>query len=212
MKKNLKAIYLLVITAMLLGTVAPVSAASAPVEQDADGLSTATGVYILNGEVDTQSGQSYIASNTDQSGVYVLNGGNLTLNNATPQPQTVDAEIQAKIAALTEQIRVALTSQQIQAIADMKITQEMATSIMQEQGITLGGSQQNGKDGNNQHPQGTPPVGGASDGDGQPPVDGQKSGNGQMATPPVGGVPGGAGFMPTELVDALIKLLQSKAG
>lgn len=49
----------------------------------ATGLSTATSAYSLDGSTATQSDQTYTASNPDQSGVYVLNGGNLTLNNAT---------------------------------------------------------------------------------------------------------------------------------
>lgn len=46
-------------------------------------LSTATGVYTLDGGTDDLSGQSYTASNDDQSAIYVTNGGTLTLDNAT---------------------------------------------------------------------------------------------------------------------------------
>jgi hypothetical protein len=42
-----------------------------------------TGVYTLNGGTATQTGQTYAATLTDQSAVYVLNSGNLTLNNCT---------------------------------------------------------------------------------------------------------------------------------
>ncbi|HLO32586.1 MAG TPA: hypothetical protein VK249_25790 [Anaerolineales bacterium] len=48
-----------------------------------DGLSTATGVYTLNAGTDSQSDQTYTASNTDQSGVYVTSDGTLTLNNVS---------------------------------------------------------------------------------------------------------------------------------
>ncbi|MBI3174252.1 MAG: hypothetical protein HYZ25_11060 [Chloroflexi bacterium] len=48
-----------------------------------EGLSTATGVYTLDGQTAAESGQSYTASNEDQSGVYVTNGGQLTLTDAT---------------------------------------------------------------------------------------------------------------------------------
>lgn len=48
-----------------------------------EGLSTATGAYTLDGSTATESNQTYTASNEDQSGVYVTNGGNLTLNNVT---------------------------------------------------------------------------------------------------------------------------------
>jgi hypothetical protein len=47
-----------------------------------EGLSTATGAYTLDGQTTTESNQTYIASAEDQSGVYVINGGNLTLTNA----------------------------------------------------------------------------------------------------------------------------------
>ncbi len=40
------------------------------------------GKYILDGGTDHQSGGSYDASETDQSSIYVLNGGKLTLKNA----------------------------------------------------------------------------------------------------------------------------------
>jgi hypothetical protein len=48
-----------------------------------DGLSTATGAYTLDSGEATESDQTYTASNEDQSGVYVTNGGTLTLNNVT---------------------------------------------------------------------------------------------------------------------------------
>jgi hypothetical protein len=46
-------------------------------------LASATGAYTLDGGNATETGQAYTASNTDQSGVYVTNGGVLTLNNVT---------------------------------------------------------------------------------------------------------------------------------
>ncbi|MBI5294791.1 MAG: hypothetical protein HY869_04900 [Chloroflexi bacterium] len=48
-----------------------------------EGLSTATGAYTLDGKTAAESGQTYTATAEDQSGVYVVNGGNLTLTNAT---------------------------------------------------------------------------------------------------------------------------------
>lgn len=42
-----------------------------------------TATYIVDGTTESQTGQMYSASNTDQSAVYVLNGGNLTIKNAT---------------------------------------------------------------------------------------------------------------------------------
>lgn len=48
-----------------------------------EGLATATGTYTLDGQAATLTGQTYNASSADQSGVYVINGGNLTLSNST---------------------------------------------------------------------------------------------------------------------------------
>ena len=48
-----------------------------------EGLSTATGAYTLNGGDAVESDQTYTASNEDQSGVYVTDGGVLTLENVT---------------------------------------------------------------------------------------------------------------------------------
>ena len=48
-----------------------------------EGLSTATGAYTLSGSTAIESDQTYTASNEDQSGVYITDGGNLTLNNVT---------------------------------------------------------------------------------------------------------------------------------
>ena len=48
-----------------------------------DGLSTATGTYILNGGTANESNQTYSASNADQSGIYVTGGGTLTLDSVT---------------------------------------------------------------------------------------------------------------------------------
>jgi hypothetical protein len=48
-----------------------------------DGLSTATGAYSLDGGTASESGQTYTAANEDQSGVYVTNSGNLSLDNVT---------------------------------------------------------------------------------------------------------------------------------
>ena len=48
-----------------------------------DGLATATGIYTLSGSVAEETNQTYTATQQDQSGVYVTDGGVLTLNNVT---------------------------------------------------------------------------------------------------------------------------------
>ncbi|MBL8076609.1 MAG: hypothetical protein JNM55_01490 [Anaerolineales bacterium] len=116
------------------------------------------------------------------------------------QPQGLSAENQDQIDGIVEEILAVMTSGQIQSISQMQITRETAQTIMSEQGITMDGpggqGQQGGAmpEGNGQPPEGTPPVGGP---------------DGGGAGMPEGGQPGG-GMIPTELIDALIKLLQSK--
>ena len=127
-------------------------------------------------------------------------------SNATPQ--LVDSGLQTQLDEIIKQIQAALTTEQVQAIADMKITQETSRTIMEEQGITMGGPQQGGQGG------GQPPAGGGDmsqgtppDGGGQPPA----GGGGQMGTPPDGVQQGGmGGFLPTELIEALLELLSQK--
>jgi len=123
----------------------------------------------------------------------------------TGQGQTVNTEAQTQITELAKQIQAFMTPEQINTIASMQITQESSQTIMQELGLSVGGPQQgNGNQppqGN--MPQGTPPAGGPG---GQPP-------NGdQMGTPPADGMQRGMGFIPQELVDSLIKMLEQRAG
>lgn len=124
-------------------------------------------------------------------------------SGATPQPSMVDDGAQTQIAELTKQIQSAMTVEQIQAIVDMKLTQETAQSLMQELGLGMPDPQQ-GMGGGGQ-PQGTPPAGGP--GGGQPP-----SGDQALGTPPVdAGQRGGGGGIQPQLLDALIQLLEGKA-
>ncbi|MBV5323322.1 hypothetical protein JZU51_00895, partial [bacterium] len=69
-----------------------------------------------------------------------------------------------------------------------------------EKGINMGGPGQGGAmpGANDQPPEGTPPTGAQGAGAGAPPSDGQ---NGQQ--------PGG-GMIPSELITALIEMLQTK--
>jgi hypothetical protein len=99
--------------------------------------------------------------------------------DATPQPQGSGTETQTQIDALVSQIQAFMTPEQIKAIAAMKITQDSVMTIMQAQGITMGGGQ-------------------PGNGTGQPPSGGQQPGNGQM---PAGGM------IPPEMFDAVIKAL-----
>ncbi len=47
------------------------------------GLSTASGAYTLDGKTASQTGQKYTAAKQDESAIYVLNAGKLTISNAT---------------------------------------------------------------------------------------------------------------------------------
>ena len=156
--------------------------------------------------------------------------------NATPQLPSADPGT-GQIGAVAKQIMAAMTPKQIKAIAEMKITQQTAMTIMQEQGIMMGGPKGDGSGnqppngaspaGGQQLPQGTPPAGGPNSqggngGAGAPPS-GALPGGGQLppqGTPPAGGPgnqggsgdvgapPAGGGMVPPELIDAVIQLLE----
>jgi hypothetical protein len=116
------------------------------------------------------------------------------------QPQAVNTETQAQIDTITKDILAALTPEQVKAISEMKITREVAQTIMTEKGISIGGRGQGGAmpGGNGQPPEGTPPAAGPNGSAGSPPTDGQK-----------GQQPDG-GMIPSKLVNALVELLQTK--
>ena len=137
--------------------------------------------------------------------------------DASPAPSSAETESRAQLEAVIAQIQAAMTAEQIQAIADMQITQETAMTYMEELGITMGGPQQGGNPPQQGTPpaEGTPPAGGPGGGGGpqggQPPSGGQGRGGGQMSAPPGGGGRAG-GMMPSALLDALIELLETRSG
>ena len=160
--------------------------------------------------------------------------------DATSAAPANSSDSQKQIDTLLKQIQAAMTADQIQAIADMKLTQASAMTILQDQGISMGGPGGIGGNGQ-QQPQSTPPADNGqaakntpaaakpqvllgtpvpSDGqalqvtppagDGQTPQGTPPAGNGQ-SNPPAG--PGGQmGFFPPNVIDALIQFLQQKAG
>jgi hypothetical protein len=117
------------------------------------------------------------------------------------QPQSVGAETQSQIDTIIKDVLATMTPEQVKAISEMQITRETAQAIMTENGISMGGPGQNGEKpgANGQPPAGTPPAGDPNGGAGAPPSDGK---NGQQ--------PGDGGMIPAELINALIKLLQTK--
>jgi len=119
--------------------------------------------------------------------------------NATPQPMpTLDDASQAKTADLIQRIQAAMTAEQLKAIADLKITREAVTALLEELDIQMGGPQGQGGS--------QPPGGGQPPSGGQPPAGGAQSGTPQA--PGLGGED--AGFIPPELIDTLISLLEKK--
>jgi hypothetical protein len=121
---------------------------------------------------------------------------------------TQNSATQEQIDAILQQIEQAMTPEQLQAIANFKITRQSMMTVLQDKGVTMGGPQGGGNGGPNGSggrtpPNGTPPAGGPGGGNGTPPqMDG---------TPGAGNTSkGSGGFLPPELIDALIQFLQSK--
>lgn len=140
---------------------------------------------------------------------------------------TSDTAAQEEIDALVEQVQETMTTEQMQAITDMNLTQQDVISVMQDQGM---GISQRSNMGNGDGATTTggggfaPPDGGFPSGGGFTPPDGGFQGRpgdgGQNLTPEQiatvqaarqQGSGGGGAFIPSALLDALIKLLQEKA-
>jgi ABC-type Fe3+-hydroxamate transport system substrate-binding protein len=120
-----------------------------------------------------------------------------------PSDQMADTETQEKIKSLVKQILTAMKPEQVKAIADMKITEEIVQKIMEEQNISTSGDK-GGQSGSGTPPDGgQPPSGGGPGGSGTPP-----SGGGQMSDNQGGAQTGG--MLSTELIKALVEMLQKK--
>ncbi len=120
---------------------------------------------------------------------------------------TQNSSTQEQVDVLVQQIESALTAEQVQAIADLKITRDSMMAILQDQGVTMGGPQGNGGPngpGGGTPPDGTPQAGGPGEG-GTPP---QMNGTPQAGNPPAGR----GNFIQPELIDALIQFLQAHQG
>ncbi len=152
---------------------------------------------------------------------------------------TSDSAAQEELEALVEQIQDSITSEQMNAISDMKLTQEDLFAVMQEQGLVPGGGQEfspdqiattqaeggsgGGSGGGFTPPDGGFPPGGApgeapggfQGGPGQG-TGGQNLNPEQIATARAERSAGGGGGMfsrvPPMLVEAVIKFLETKAG
>jgi len=148
------------------------------------------------------------------------------------QLSTSDTAAQEEVTALTEQIQETMTDDQIKAIDAMNLTPQDIFAVMQEQGIQFGGNrQQQGQSGNQQNgnnfgppgggdfvrPEGSAPGGGPGGGGPGGGFGGQNLSPDQIATAQAARAEnGGGGFRangtPAPLIEALVKLLQEKAG
>jgi hypothetical protein len=141
---------------------------------------------------------------------------------------TSDTASQAEVDALFEQIEGTMTSEQMQAIESMQLTQEDIFAVMQEQGIAMGGGQElsaeqiataqaarsSGGGGFTPPDGGVPPGGmqGSGPGDGGGFDGGQGLSTEQIATARAARAEsGGFNRVPSALIEALIELLKTKA-
>lgn len=101
---------------------------------------------------------------------------------STPAAPVENTELTAKLDAIVTSMQTVLTDKQIAAIKEMKITRDIATTIMKEKNITSGGPDQQNSQSGQQNGQ-------SGQQGGQPPAGGQQ-GNQQGGQPPAGGQPG----------------------
>lgn len=137
-----------------------------------------------------------------------------------------DTAAQQETAALVTQIQETMTAEQTQAITDMNLTREDMMSIMQEQGLAMGGGPAGGQNTNPQgggfgpggFPDGAPPQGGFPGGG---PGGGGPGGGGgqgsdltpdQIATAQASRQQGGGSLVPPILINTVIEYLQEKVG
>lgn len=141
--------------------------------------------------------------------------------NQAPQPgngQSSTPESKDQTKAIYDQIEGLLTVDQINAIAGLNLTEDDVTALEQANNITISTQAAPYGNGGGQPPsggeQGQPPSGDAggqppSGGSGGQPPSGTGGGSGMQGTPQPG-QQGGGGKIPVELIDQLLKLLQSK--
>jgi hypothetical protein len=140
----------------------------------------------------------------------------------TPDPQASPAapventKLTAKLDAIVTSMQAVLTDRQIAAIKEMKITRDIATTIMKEMNITNGRPDlQNGQSGQ----QGNQPPAGGQQGQqgnqqgGQPPAGGQSGQSGQQGSqPPADGKQRGNGMVQPGLLKAFTVYLEKVSG
>lgn len=146
--------------------------------------------------------------------------------NATPEAPKENAELTAKLDTIVTNMQAVLTDKQIAAIKEMKITRDIATTIMKEKNVSDSSpDQQNGQSGQQQGGQppaggqqgGEPPAGGPQDGQGgQPPAGGPQqggqSGQQQGGQPGMDGQPRGNSIVQPGLLKAFTEYLEKVSG
>lgn len=135
---------------------------------------------------------------------------------------TSDTAAQEEIDALVEQIQETMTTEQMQAITNMNLTQQDVMSALQDQGMGISQRSNTGSSTNSNSTQGGGGFGGPPDGfvpGGAPPgegggfgAQGQSLSPDQIATAQASRQESSGNFTPTMLIDALIESLQEKAG
>jgi hypothetical protein len=166
-----------------LPTLVSTEASSSGLTTDYENASPVS-MQILIGITQLENTDHAITSTQAESFIAVLNFmKDLSMNTSATEEQ---------FDALVEQAESILTGEQIQAIANLKITQETAMSLLQ-QGNSMGSHPQG------EMTQGTPPGPG-----GQPPS------ADAIGTPPANGNPPTMRFIPPQLIDTLIQFLESK--
>ena len=124
-----------------------------------------------------------------------------------------------ELTALTTSMQAVLTDAQISAIAEMKITRDIATTIMKEKDITnTGPGQQSGSstDGSqpqqDQQPPQKPADGQGNNGGGAQPAQPDGQSGEQPGQPPSGGRQSGSGMVQPGLLKAFTALLEKVSG
>ena len=132
--------------------------------------------------------------------------------------QSSTPEGQDQLQTIYDQIEALLTTDQVNAIAGLNLTQDDVSALAQANNITISTQAAPGGNGGGQPPsgggQGQPPSGDSgaqppSGGTGGQPPSGTGAGGGAQGTPQPG-QGGRGGKIPVELIDLLLKLLQSK--
>ena len=129
-----------------------------------------------------------------------------------------DTAAQEEVDALISQIQATMTSDQMQAITDMNITQQDVLTSMQGVSVASNNSSNNtvnvpsGSSSGSSMPAGGPPADGGAPPDGGMPGDmsGTSPGSNQVQSSTTGSTSAGIASIPSALVEAVIQSLQQK--